>query len=225
MKIVNLPVSERPMEKALEYGVENLSNVELMALIINSGTVKKSAIDIAAEVIGISPYGISALGELGIEDLLEIKGIGSSKAIRILAAVQLGIRMATAFPEEKFCIRSNDDVAKLLMERLRYEKKEHFLSILLNSKGEVIEIDTVSIGELSATVVHPREVFNRATKKSAASIILAHNHPSGDPTPSVQDVETTKRLVECGRLMGIKVLDHVIIGNGDFSSLKALDMI
>ena len=133
--------------------------------------------------------------------------------------------MATAFPEEKFCIRSNDDVAKLLMERLRYEKKEHFLSILLNSKGEVIEIDTVSIGELSATVVHPREVFNRATKKSAASIILAHNHPSGDPTPSVQDVETTKRLVECGRLMGIKVLDHVIIGNGDFSSLKALDMI
>lgn len=225
MKIVNLPVSERPMEKALEYGVENLSNVELLALIINSGTVKKSAIDIAAEVIGISPHGISALGELGIEDLLEIKGIGSSKAIRILAAVQLGIRMATAFPEEKFCIRSNDDVAKLLMERLRYEKKEHFLSILLNSKGEVIEIDTVSIGELSATVVHPREVFNRATKKSAASIILAHNHPSGDPTPSVQDVETTKRLVECGRLMGIKVLDHVIIGNGDFSSLKALDMI
>lgn len=225
MKIVNLPVSERPMEKALEYGVENLSNVELMALIINSGTVKKSSIDIAAEVIGISPHGISALGELGIEDLLEIKGIGSSKAIRILAAVQLGIRMATAFPEEKFCIRSNDDVAKLLMERLRYEKKEHFLSILLNSKGEVIEIDTVSIGELSATVVHPREVFNRATKKSAASIILAHNHPSGDPTPSVQDVETTKRLVECGRLMGIKVLDHVIIGNGDFSSLKALDMI
>ena len=133
--------------------------------------------------------------------------------------------MATAFPEENFCIRSNDDVAKLLMERLRYEKKEHFLSILLNSKGEVIEIDTVSIGELSATVVHPREVFNRATKKSAASIILAHNHPSGDPTPSVQDVETTKRLVECGRLMGINVLDHVIIGNGDFSSLKALNMI
>ena len=96
---------------------------------------------------------------------------------------------------------------------------------MLNSKGEVIEIDTVSIGELSATVVHPREVFNRATKKSAASIILAHNHPSGDPTPSVQDVETTKRLVECGRLMGINVLDHVIIGNGDFSSLKALNMI
>ena len=187
--------------------------------------LKKSLIDIAAEVIGISPHGISALGELGLEDLLEIKGIGSSKAIRVLAAVQLGKRMATAFPEENFCIRSNDDVAKLLMERLRYEKKEHFLSILLNSKGEVIEIDTVSIGELSATVVHPREVFNRATKKSAASIILAHNHPSGDPTPSVQDVETTKRLVECGRLMGINVLDHVIIGNGDFSSLKALNMI
>lgn len=225
MKIENLPVSERPMEKALEIGIENLSNVELMALIINSGTARKSAIDIAGEVLAISSDGVSALGELELEELLEIKGIGRSKATRVLAAVQLGKRMATAFPEERFCIRSNDDVAKLLMERLRYEKKEHFLSILLNSKGEVLEIDTVSIGELSATVVHPREVFNRATKRSAASIILAHNHPSGDPTPSTQDVETTKRLVECGRLMGIKVLDHVIIGNGDFSSLKALDMI
>lgn len=225
MKIENLPVSERPMEKALEIGIENLSNVELMALIINSGTARKSAIDIAGEVLAISSDGVSALGELELEELLEIKGIGRSKATRVLAAVQLGKRMATAFPEGRFCIRSNDDVAKLLMERLRYEKKEHFLSILLNSKGEVLEIDTVSIGELSATVVHPREVFNRATKRSAASIILAHNHPSGDPTPSTQDVETTKRLVECGRLMGIKVLDHVIIGNGDFSSLKALDMI
>ena len=129
MKIENLPVNERPMEKAMEIGVENLSNVELLAIIINSGTAKKSAIDIAGEVLSISTHGMSALGELGLEELLEIKGIGESKATRVLAAVQLGKRMATAFPDERFSIRSNEDVAKLLMERLRYEKKEHFLSI------------------------------------------------------------------------------------------------
>ncbi len=224
MKIDNLPVSERPMEKAMDGGISSLSNSELLALLINSGTVEKSALDLAVEILTISQGGISQLGEVRLEDLVRIKGIGPSKAVRVLAAVQLGKRMATAIPEERFCIRSNEDVAKLLMEKLRYEKKEHFVSILLNSKGEVIEIDTVSIGELSATVVHPREVFSGATRKSAASIILAHNHPSGDPTPSKQDVETTKRLVECGRLMGIKVLDHVIIGNGSFVSLRAMDM-
>lgn len=224
MKIENLPVSERPMEKALDGGVSSLSNSELLALLINSGTVEKSALDLATEILAVSRGGISELGALSLEDLITIKGIGNSKAIRVLAAVQLGKRMATAVPERKYCIRSNEDVAKLLMERLRYEKKEHFICILLNSKGEVIETDTVSVGELSATVVHPREVFSGAARKSAASIILAHNHPSGDPSPSRQDIETTRRLVECGRLMGIKVLDHIIIGNGSFVSLRAMDM-
>lgn len=224
MKIDSLPVRERPMEKALDGGINSLSNAELLAILINSGTVEKSALDLALEVLAISKEGISELGAMRFEDLVAIKGIGRSKAIRVLAAVQLGKRISTAIPEERYCIRSNEDVAKLLMERLRYEKKEHFVSILMNSKGEVLEVDTVSIGELSATVVHPREVFSGATRRSAASIILAHNHPSGDPSPSKQDIETTKRLVECGRLMGIKVLDHIIIGNGNFVSLRAMGM-
>lgn len=224
MKIEDIPAMERPLEKALNYGIEKLSNTEILALLINSGTRSRSAIELASEILSIMPGGLSQLGELELDDLMNIKGIGYSKALRILGAIQLGKRMATSVPPDRACIRTNEDVACLIMERLRYEKKEHFLSILLNTKGEVIEIDTVSIGELTSTLVHPREVFKRATRQSAASIILAHNHPSGDPAPSRQDIETTRRLIECGKLMGINILDHIIIGNGTFTSLKALNL-
>lgn len=121
-------------------------------------------------------------------------------------------------------IESSHDVADLLMERLRYEKKEHFKSILVNTKGEILSVDTVSIGALSSTVVHPREVFSSAVRKSAAGVIFVHNHPSGDPLPSEEDIVTTKRLVKSGEILGIRVLDHIIIGDGEFSSLKAMNL-
>ena len=117
---------------------------------------------------------------------------------------------------------SSDDVAGMFMERLRYEKREHFLTVLLNTRGEVIASDDVSIGELSSTVVHPREVFVRAVRKSAAAVIFVHNHPSGDPEPSREDLETTDRLVGAGKLLGIRVLDHIILGDGTFRSLRSL---
>lgn len=225
MKIKGLPESERPMEKAINQGVEKLSNSELLALIINSGREGLSAVDLAQSVMGIYPEGISQLGEATYEELINIKGIGPSKAIRLLSTFQIGRRIATSGPRSRKAIKSNDDVAELFMEELRYEKKEHFITLLLNSKGEILDIDKVSIGELSSTIVHPREVFSKAIKKSAASIILVHNHPSGDPSPSQEDIRTTIRLIEGGKLLGIKVLDHIIIGHGEYVSLKALDII
>lgn len=160
--------------------------------------------------------------ELDYEDLVKISGIGPSKAGKLLAAIELCKRISTATVQRRPSAENPNDVADLFMERLRYEKKEHFNAVLINSKGQVIGIDKVSIGELSSTVVHPREAFNNAVKKSAAAIIFVHNHPSGDPSPSPEDLSTTHRLMSVGKILGIRVLDHIIIGNGVFTSLKAI---
>lgn len=221
MKIKYLPESERPVEKLGKYGVESLSNNEILAVIINSGTVDKSAINLADEIICRLSNDISDLKGITLSELMEIKGIGETKAARILAAVELHRRLTKVGQCSNGYISNDDDVAALVMEELRHEKKEHFLAVLLTTKGQVIEIDKVSMGELSSTVVHPREVFKMAIKRSAASVILVHNHPSGDPTPSQEDIKTTVRLVECGILLGIRVLDHVIIGDGRHTSIRS----
>ena len=220
MQIKLLPENERPVEKVCRYGVKNLSNTELVALILHTGTKSKSAISLAEEVIAMYPEGISGFGNCELEDLIKIEGIGKTKASTILAAVELGKRISMASADRKLCLDSSETVAGLFMEELRYEKKEYFKSVLVNTKGEIITIDEVSVGELSSTIVHPREVFSLAVKKSAAAIIFVHNHPSGDPTPSREDVETTRRLIDSGKLLGIRVLDHIIIGDGRYSSLK-----
>ena len=126
---------------------------------------------------------------------------------------------------ERTVIHGSEDVARLVMEEMRYLKKEHFRCVLVNAKGEIITVDDVSVGELSSTVIHPREVFQAAVRKSASAVIFIHNHPSGDPTPSREDIQTTERLIDAGRLLGIRVLDHVIIGNGRFESLGAMGLI
>lgn len=220
MQIKSLPENERPVEKVLRYGVKSLSNAELIALILHTGTRSKSAIGLAEEVLGSCQKGISGFGNCELEELMRIEGIGKTKGCTILAAVELGKRISAASAGEHICLDSSETVAGLFMEELRYEKKEYFKSVLVNTKGEIITIDQVSVGELSSTVVHPREVFSAAVKKSAAAIIFVHNHPSGDPTPSREDVETTRRLIDSGNLLGIKVLDHIIIGDGRYSSLK-----
>ena len=220
MQIKSLPENERPVEKVCRYGVRSLSNAELIALILHTGTRRKSAIGLAEEVIALYPEGISGFGNCELEELTTIDGIGNTKGATILAAVELGKRISSATAVEKSCLDSSETVAGLFMEKLRYEKKEYFKSVLVNTKGQIITIDDVSVGELSSTVVHPREVFSSAVRKSAAAIIFVHNHPSGDPTPSREDIETTKRLIDSGKLLGIRVLDHIIIGNGKYSSLK-----
>lgn len=225
MRIKSLPESERPVEKAFRRGIGRLSDAELIALIIHTGTRNKSAIGLSEEVLGAFPEGIGALGGCTLEELLRIEGIGKVKACSLLASVELGRRISSFPAAEKISVENAADVAGIFMDELRYAKKEHFKSVLVNTKGEIISIDDVSVGELSSTVVHPREVFHMAVRKSAAAVIFVHNHPSGDPSPSSEDVATTRRLSEGGELLGISVLDHIIIGDGKFSSMRGMGLI
>ncbi|MEF9922197.1 MAG: DNA repair protein RadC [Anaerovoracaceae bacterium] len=225
MQIKSLPVYERPIEKAVAHGINYLSNTELIALIIHTGTKNKSALHLAEDILSKDQGGISYLGDCSLEELTEISGIGVSKGCTILAAIELGKRISSAPKQKKQTVESSDVVANLFMEKLRYLKKEHFKSVLVNTKGEIILTDNVSVGELSSTVVHPREVFKTAIQKSAAAVIFIHNHPSGDPTPSQEDILTTKRLIEAGELLGIKVLDHIVIGDGEYTSLRGLGLV
>jgi len=221
MKIKSLPQSERPVEKSLSTGVDSLSNSELLAVIIGSGTRHKSAISLAEDVLAKDERGIAYLTDCSAEELMAISGIGSFKAVRIMAAVELGKRISTYRGKSRVPVTGAEDIAKLFMESMRYEKREVFKAMLLNSKGEIISVETVSIGELTSTLVHPREVFHRAVRKSAAAMILVHNHPSGDPAPSQEDVDVTRRLSECGILLGIKIVDHIIVGDGQYCSLQS----
>lgn len=160
------------------------------------------------------------MADLSVDQLMELKGIGPAKAVQLLASLELGRRLSRSSLDHKIVIRSPEDAAAYVMEDLRYEQREHFVCLFLNTKNHVIGHETLSIGSLNASIVHPREVFRAAIKKSSASIICVHNHPSGDPTPSPQDLDVTKRLVEAGELIGIDVLDHIIIGDTSFLSMK-----
>ncbi len=221
MKIKALPKAERPVEKAMGRGVSTLSNAELIAVLLGAGTPEKSAIGVAEELLSKDERGIAALADHTPEDFMSVKGIGAFKAARIVAAIELGKRIATA-PNEKLFITGTDDVVRLFMERLRYEKREHFEALLLNSKGMIISSETISVGELNSAPVHPREVFKNAVRKSAAGIVFVHNHPSGDSSPSKEDIAVTRELVQCGKLLKINVLDHIIIGDGSFTSLRSM---
>ena len=151
--------------------------------------------------------------------------MGQAKICTVLAAVELGKRIAAAPVRDRNLIRSSSDIADLFMEKMRYYKKEHFVSLMINAKGEIIEETEVSIGDLCSSSTHPREVFVDAVKRSAGSVVFLHNHPSGDPSPSDTDIQTTKRLIEAGTILGIPVLDHIIIGDGIYVSMKAMGLI
>ncbi|WP_090438966.1 RadC family protein [Natronincola peptidivorans] len=220
-----MPPCERPREKLLANGVNALSNTELLAILLSTGTKEMSAIDLAKNIICSSKEGIRFFADCTMEELRSINGVGMAKASQIIAAVELGKRIALTTKANNYKIKSPDDVSLLVMEEMRYLKKEYFNIILLNTKNEVIDIENISIGSLNSSIVHPREVFIRAIKRTSSSIILVHNHPSGDPTPSPEDVNITKRLVESGKLIGIEVLDHIIIGDNIYSSLKEKNMI
>ena len=220
MRIQGMPKEERPREKMIFAGKEALSNSELLAILLRAGTKNKSALQIAAEILSQNESGILYLESCSPEELSEIKGVGMAKACQILAAVELGKRIASHPTKVRKEIENPDDIVQLFMGKMRYYKKEHFKVLLINAKGEILEEHEVSIGDLCSTPVHPREVFCQAIKRSAAAVLFVHNHPSGDPTPSRQDVETTKRLVEAAKILGIRVLDHIIIGDGAYISLR-----
>ena len=225
MNIKQMPSEEKPREKLLREGSDRLSTTEILAILINSGTKEISALEIAAQLLSMYKRGVRFLAECSPEELGRIKGMGQAKICTVLAAVELGKRIAAAPVRDRNLIRSSSDIADLFMEKMRYYKKEHFVSLMINAKGEIIEETEVSIGDLCSSSTHPREVFVDAVKRSAGSVVFLHNHPSGDPSPSDTDIQTTKRLIEAGTILGIPVLDHIIIGDGIYVSMKAMGLI
>ncbi|MDR7077925.1 DNA repair protein RadC [Neobacillus niacini] len=219
LMIRDFPQDERPRERFIQNGPESLSNHELIAILLRTGTKDESVLQLSNRLL-TNFEGLRLLKAATLEEMTEIKGIGQAKAIQILAAVEIGRRIANLNYTDRYVIRSPEDGANYVMNDMRFLSQEHFVCLYLNTKNQVLHKQTIFIGSLNASIVHPREVFREALKRSAASIICLHNHPSGDPAPSREDVEVTKRLVECGKMIGIDVLDHLIIGENKFVSLK-----
>jgi DNA repair protein RadC len=219
LMIRDFPQDERPRERFINSGPQSLSNHELVAILLRTGTSKESVLQLSNRLL-THFEGLRLLKAASLEEITSIKGIGKAKAIQVLAAVELGRRISNLAYDDRYVIRSPEDGAKYVMNDMRFLSQEHFVCLYLNTKNQVIHKQTVFIGSLNASIVHPREVYKEALKRSAASIICLHNHPSGDPAPSREDIEVTKRLVECGKIMGVELLDHLIIGENKFVSLK-----
>jgi DNA repair protein RadC len=215
----DLPKAERPRERLKQFGPEALSAQELLALIIGRGVSKKSVMTIAQELL-VKFGNIKAISEATIEELSQIKGIGFAKAVQIKACFELGKRKDLEPELKDFDIKDPQSVVKAIRASIKDKAKEHFKLILLNARNKILGVSTISIGSLNASIVHPREVFKDAIVHSAYSVVLAHNHPSGDPEPSEDDLKMTRKLVESGKILGIEVLDHLIIGKNAFFSFK-----
>ena len=216
--IKEIPLNDRPREKMAANGAAVLTDAELIAILLRTGTAEKSAIDIASEMTADGGLYKRLAGITRLNELTNIKGLGQAKAATVLAALEIGRRIASAKPIEKIHLSCPQDVADFLMPRLRYAAKEQFVVILLNNKNKVIGTEVVSEGSLSSSIVHPREVFAPAILHHAAAIMVAHNHPSGDSKPSIEDEEVTRQLLRSGKVLGIPMIDHVIIGDGNYYS-------
>ncbi|WP_275402165.1 RadC family protein [Shimazuella alba] len=219
MLIQDLPIDERPRERMMRLGQANLSNSELIALLLRTGTAGVSATHLAENLLS-KTGGLRGLANMSLNELMNLKGIGPAKAIQLVAGLELGRRITRTLPEEKPRMQSPDDVANYVMDEMRYLTQEHFVCIYLDTKHCVIEKKCVFIGSLDASVVHPREVLRAAILASASAFICIHNHPSGDPSPSREDIEVTELLYQASMTVGIDLLDHIIIGDQRFISLK-----
>ena len=222
IKLKELPESERPYEKLQMYGESVLSNSELLAIIIKTGTKDETAVQLAQKVLALNKTNIDNLRflqEISIEELTKIKGIGKVKAIELKAMCEIAKRMSRPINNKKVIIRSPQDVANLLLEELRYEKREILKVIILNTKNVVQKIVNVAIGGVSFINIEPKDILSEPIKMGMDKIIIVHNHPSGNPTPSDNDIEITYRLQKCANLFGIRLLDHIVIGDGTFKSI------
>jgi DNA repair protein RadC len=215
-----LEAVDTPRERLLRYGAQVLRNDELLAILLQAGTRSVSVHELANRVLS-AVGGLYGLLDSAVEELMSIPGIGAAKALQIAAAVELGRRIVRRPSEDKLRIRNADDAAEYVMDRMRHLKKEHFVTLHLDTKHCVIGEELISVGSLDASIVHPREIFKPAVKRSASAILCIHNHPSGDPEPSPEDIAVTRRLCEAGRLLGIDVLDHIVVGDGRYVSLRA----
>ena len=223
IKMKELPISERPYEKLKMYGAENLSNSELLAIIIKNGTKEYTALDLANKVLKLNDNtdkeDLSFLQDISIVEFMKIKGIGQVKAIQLLAVCELVKRINKPLNKENIKIKDAKDVAKLLMNELKYEKREVVKVILLNSKNIVLKIKDISYGGTNFAMIEPKEILAEAIKLQAPRIILVHNHPSGDVVPSKADFNITDRIYEAAEIIGIQLLDHIIIGNNKYESI------
>ena len=219
LMIKELPADERPREKMKERGAQALGNSELLAILLRTGTAAESALRLAENLLDRAG-GLAGLGHATLEEVEQVRGIGEAKAVTLLAALELGRRVDSLAPLDRTAVRTPDDVAALLLPRFRYESRESFVAVLLSTKNHVLKTPVISVGSLNASIVHPRELFREAINASAAAVIVAHNHPSGDPTPGPEDVSLTRKLVEAGKILDIPVLDHVVLGDGKYVSFK-----
>lgn len=225
VKIKETPLSERPYEKLEMYGSKVLSNSELLAIIIKSGTKQENSVELAKRILNLKGENnkddLRFLQEISIEEYTKIKGIGKVKAIQLIAVCELAKRMSKPINLLKVKIKEPKDIANILMEELKYEKREIAKVIILNSQNIIMKIVDVSYGGTSYAVLEPKEILLEAIKMQAPKIILVHNHPSGDPTPSKNDFRATDRIYEAADIMGIELLDHIIIGDNQFESIFA----
>ena len=213
---------ERPYEKCEQYGAENLTDMELLAVLLRTGTKGENSIQLAKRILhpDFAQEGILNIHQWSMEQLLGVKGIGKVKSIQILCLSELAKRLSKAEAQSGLNFSAPETIAQYYMEDMRHKKKEEMKLLLLNSKTKLIGESELSLGTVNTTLVSPREVFVEALRRNAVAVILLHNHPSGDPTPSKQDVLITRRVTEAGRLIGVELLDHIIIGDNCFISLR-----
>ncbi|MBC1434422.1 DNA repair protein RadC [Listeria rocourtiae] len=219
MFIREMSNTEKPRERLQKKGVSSLSNIELFAIILETGSRKESVVDLANRVV--AKYSeIADMREITLQELTEINGIGLAKAAKVLAAIEISKRLGAQKVSTCPVIRGPQDGADLVMQEMSLLSQEHFHCVFLSTRNKLVHRETIFIGSLNSSVVHPREIFKQAMKYSSASVMCFHNHPSGDATPSTQDITVTKRLKKAGDLLGIPLIDHIIIGNNTFISLK-----
>ncbi|MBU1093673.1 MAG: DNA repair protein RadC [Firmicutes bacterium] len=217
--VKEMPKEERPRERLIEYGVSALSNEELLAILLRTGRKDLSVLELSKHVL----YHLEKLEDLkrvSVHELLQVNGIKIAKATTIVAAIELGKRLASLHKEKKIKVKSPQDVYYLMHTDLSHLEQEHFICLYLNTKSELIKKETIFIGTINQTLIHPREIYKSAIKLSAAAIIFVHNHPTGDSTPSKADFQATKALMETSTIMGIDLIDHIVIGQHEFYSLK-----
>lgn len=218
--IKNVPHSEQPRERLMSIGAEALTNSELLAILIRTGSTKQSALEVGKALLAGCNDNLTELSEMTIQELCSFEGIGESKACQLLASLELGKRVKQMGILQRSKMSSPVEVVNFFNAELDNIKVEKFIGVFLNTKNEVINWEVISVGSLNASIVHPREVFNRAIRRNAASIIAVHNHPSGHISPSKEDINITKRLYEVGQLVGIPLIDHIIIGKNKYYSFK-----
>ena len=223
MKMKEIPSSERPYEKLEFYGAEKLSNAELLAIIIKTGTKDKTVVMIAQEILKLqSGKSLRFLQDLSIEDFMQIKGIGKIKAIQLKAVAELTKRVGQPI-DSKIKIKTAKDVADLLMAEMKYEKREIAKVLLLNSKNIIQKVVDISLGGTNFAYLEPKDVFTEAIKIGAPKIILVHNHPSGDAKPSKSDFALTERIYDAAQILGVDLLDHIVIGDETYESILRKD--